>query len=126
MADKAEKLLRALARSHPVAGQGIVLPSFLSLDLAKYFHRTNRPTSEIQGHGLERLERKFSWLSHAWAQSEEELLYLVFDYLLDTAGYVAGARLEGTPDKHIAFVIKSLRLVGNRCNQVCPKASLSR
>ncbi len=104
--DKAEKLLRAMARFYPVAGQEIVLPSFLSIDLAQLASRADRPTAKHRGLELESLEKKFRWLSWAWAQSEEELLYLVFDYLRDASGHVAGERLRGTPDEHTAAVIK--------------------
>lgn len=104
--DKAERLLRAVAKAYPVAGQEIMLPSFLSLDLSQFAHRPDRPATKYRGHDLESLERKFRWLAWAWAQSEEELLYLVFDYLRDASGYVAGERLQGTPDKHAAAVIK--------------------
>ncbi len=106
VADKAEKLLHALAKLCPVAGQEIVLPSFLSLDQAQHAYRPNRSATKYVGLDLEGLEKKFRWLSWAWVQSEEELLYLVFDYLRDAVGYVAGERLQGTPDKHTAAVIK--------------------
>lgn len=106
VADKARKLLAAIARNHPIPGTLLTLDCGFIDNQAKMYLDNASQNFPGDLNGDRAAMKLFPALSASWSQNETELRFLMIDYLIREAGFLVLMSSSET-DPRIPFKITS-------------------
>lgn len=133
--EKAIKLLKFIAKERPIPGQWIQI-DFPSIYGLKSLDENTEYPKEV----FEKLEKSLPYLSITWTIDENELRYIINDYLIEEQGYLTGEkRYKITPkgwayldslkyrnvDSQMAFIAMSFDKSFNDLNKSIKKSILN-
>lgn len=99
--EKAVKLLKYIAKERPTPGQWIQI-DFQSIYNLKTLKKNTKYPKEV----FIKLEKTLPFLSITWARDDNELRYIINDYLIQEQGYLTGEKRYKITPKGWAYLDK--------------------